>query len=170
MSDHPSLLPRLTVASGPMQGATFSLRTDTCVIGRDEGADVLVDDIQVSRRHAVIERRGEIFTLADAGSTNGTWLNDVRVEGAAELDDGDRIRVGGVELRFFDLSSATTERVGTRFAMTSPAASSGRRPAGALSAPTLAMPTGRRSKRPWLFLTASIVVVAAVVVWAFLRG
>jgi hypothetical protein len=51
--------------------------------------------------------------LRDLESTNGTWLDDRRVSGTAPLRDGDRIQVGGVELRFFDPASAPTDPVGT---------------------------------------------------------
>jgi pSer/pThr/pTyr-binding forkhead associated (FHA) protein len=172
MTDDVSLLPLLVVQSGPMQGASFRLRGETCVIGRDEGVDVLVEHVQVSRRHALIERAGDELTLADAGSTNGTWLNDRRLTEAEQLRDGDRIRVGGVELRFYDPAAASTERVGAavlgiwqREAPAGPAA-----PTDALLGPTQVMDTGlRRSGIVWLALAGLILVlVVAAVIWVFL--
>lgn len=169
MADDLSLLPLLTVVSGPMQGASFRLRSETCVIGRDDGVEILVEDVRVSRRHAVIERDGRRLTLADAGSTNGTWLNGERLTGAAELHDGDRIRLGGLELRFYDPASASTEPVGAAIRRLSvPAAATGAQPRlDALAGPTEVMATGRRAGSSWLLL-APIVVAVAAVVWVLL--
>lgn len=75
--------------------------------------DIVMDDRKVSREHAIVERIGARTVLTDTGSTNGTWLNGKRLTGTAELRDGDRIRVGQVELVFFDPGAAPTEPVGT---------------------------------------------------------
>jgi Inner membrane component of T3SS, cytoplasmic domain len=172
MTDDVALLPLLIVQAGPMQGATFRLRGDTCVIGRDEGVDILVEDSRVSRRHAIIERSGGGLTLADAGSTNGTWLNDRRLTDAAELSDGDRIRLGSVELRFYDPTSATTEPVGAAIHAISSRAPRPERPpeagraAAALFGPTQMMST-RRSGGAWV-TPAAVVLVLIVVLVAWL--
>lgn len=172
MTDNLSLLPLLTVVSGPMQGASFRLRSEICVIGRDDGVDILVEDVRVSRRHAVIERTGEGLTLADAGSTNGTWLNGRRLTEPAELHDGDRIRLGGVELRFYDPTTASTEPVGTAIHTLSSRPRGGSPqarppPPSALSGPTQAMETRRRNARSWLVLGVFVAVTAGLV-WAAL--
>lgn len=174
MSDDVHLMPLLTVTSGPLRGASFRLRPGLRQIGREDGVDVLLDDPKVSRRHAVVELAGGRVLLTDTGSTNGTWLNDRRVGAGTELRDGDRIRVGHVELRFFDPGSAPTEPVGTLRRLPPPAAVV---PAGARSAPlpgpgpggsaaALTMPTQlvgtpRRSRRLLLLLGTA----AALVGW-----
>lgn len=174
MTDDLSLLPLLTVVSGPMQGASFRLQSETCLIGRDDGVDVLVEDFRVSRRHAVIERAGGRLMLADAGSTNGTWLNGERLTGAAELRDGDRIRLGGVEFRFYDPATALTDPVGTAIHALSrqpPAARApgdGERPyAGALLGPTQAFETRRRAGHSWLLIVASVLALIGLL-WGLL--
>jgi hypothetical protein len=176
MTDDVALLPLLTVVSGPMQGTSFRLRSETCLIGRDNGVDILVEDFRVSRRHAVIERSGGRLTLADVGSTNGTWLNGERLTGVAELRDGDRVRLGSVECRFYEPASASTEPVGTAIRALSlhplaPRAPGGaeRPPVSALFGPTQPMATGRRAGRPWLVLAASILVAAGLVWGVLLR-
>jgi hypothetical protein len=177
MTDDVALLPLLIVQAGPMQGATFRLRRDTSVIGRDDGVDVLVEDFRVSRRHAIIERSGGRLLLADAGSTNGTWINDRRLTEPAELNDGDRIRLGGVELRFYDPTTATTEPVGAAIhAISSPGPrpgtppEAGRAAAGALFGPTQLMSTRRRGV-PWRALAAVVLVlIVALVVWTVVAG
>ncbi len=76
-------------------GRTVPVCGDDLVIGRS-GADLDVDDRGVSRRHARISRGTDgAWILTDLGSTNGTFLNGVRVR-AARLQDGDEIRVGAV--------------------------------------------------------------------------
>jgi pSer/pThr/pTyr-binding forkhead associated (FHA) protein len=109
MMDELCLLPLLTVANGPLRGASFRLTTGRRTLGRGEGADIVIDDSRVSRRHAMVELTPGRVMVSDAGSTNGTWLNDRRITGEEPLRDGDRLRIGGVELRFFDPGSALTD-------------------------------------------------------------
>jgi predicted component of type VI protein secretion system len=178
MTDDLSLLPHLVVQAGPMQGASFRLRGDSCLIGRDDGVDVLVEDFRVSRRHAVIEWTDGRLVLADAGSTNGTWLNDRPVTEAAELHDGDLIRLGDVELRFYDPTSASTEPVGTAIhALSRPTsnaratADGGRPPTAALFGPTQVMSTSRRGGHTWQVLAVLVLaLVVAGAVWLLLTG
>ena len=68
-------------------------------IGRGIGADVVLEDRSVSRRHAVITCRNGEVVLLDDRSLNGVWVNGERV-GQATLRDGDAIAVGDVQMRF----------------------------------------------------------------------
>jgi pSer/pThr/pTyr-binding forkhead associated (FHA) protein len=68
-------------------------------LGRGLSADVRLDDQTVSRKHAVIVRRGDEAVILDDRSMNGTWLNGERVTEAV-LRDGDEIMLGRVGLRF----------------------------------------------------------------------
>ena len=63
-------------------------------IGREQGMSMVVDDPEVSRKHARIEPRGQGAVVTDLGSTNGTFVNDQPVHGERELVPGDRVRVG----------------------------------------------------------------------------
>ncbi|MBB4960352.1 FHA domain-containing protein [Micromonospora polyrhachis] len=112
MADEIGLSPLLTVVSGALRGASFRLRSGLTMIGRGEEVDIRIDDRRVSRRHATVKLVGGRVLLSDAASTNGTWLNDQRISVVREVRDGDRIRIGGVELRFFDPGSAPTDPVG----------------------------------------------------------
>ncbi|EEP71398.1 hypothetical protein MCAG_01725 [Micromonospora sp. ATCC 39149] len=114
MEDFPELMPLLTVAGGPMRGASFRLSATPQVIGRAPTAQVSVDDPHLSRRHASVRLTGDGVWLEDLGSTNGTWLNDRRIEVPELLSDGDVIRLGRTELRFFDPGLARTDPVGLR--------------------------------------------------------
>ncbi|MFV2102776.1 FHA domain-containing protein [Micromonospora sp. LOL_024] len=115
MDEHPQLMPLLTVAAGPMRGLGFRLLTRPQVIGRDPAVDVVVHDPHLSRRHAEIWLAGEGVSLVDLASTNGTWVNDLRITGVARLSDGDVVRIGRTELRFFDPALARTDPVGLSF-------------------------------------------------------
>lgn len=66
-------------------------------IGRDPNAEVLLEQAAVSRRHALLERRGNHWLLSDAGSTNGLWWQGRRVRELL-LRDGDRVRLGPPQL------------------------------------------------------------------------
>ena len=68
-------------------------------IGRGLSADVRLDDATVSRKHAVIVRRGEESVILDDRSMNGVWVNGERVT-ESPLNDGDEIRLGRVPLLF----------------------------------------------------------------------
>jgi predicted component of type VI protein secretion system len=76
-------------------GAALDLRAERVVLGRDPGVDIVLNDPSVSRRHAVIERRGVFWVVLDQQSANGTWLDDRRVTEAA-LQGGQRLRLGAV--------------------------------------------------------------------------
>jgi pSer/pThr/pTyr-binding forkhead associated (FHA) protein len=116
MEDHPELMPLLTVAGGPMRGVSFRASRRTQVIGRAPTVEIQVDDPHLSRRHASVTLTEHGVSLVDLGSTNGTWLNDRRLTGPEYLTDGDVIRIGRTELRFFDPGLARTDPVGLRFA------------------------------------------------------
>ena len=79
----------------------FSLNADLMHIGRSPAADIVLDDASVSRRHALVARRGEHTVILDDRSLNGVAVNGTRV-GEAELHDGDTIAVGRVQLRFVE--------------------------------------------------------------------
>lgn len=97
--------PQLVVVDGRMRGASFDVPPGRSEIGRQAGVAILLDDQDVSRRHAVLERAGGRVVLADPGSTNGTWVNRRRLRAGdpgdrVELRDGDEVRLGSVTLRF----------------------------------------------------------------------
>ncbi|MDO3702203.1 FHA domain-containing protein [Micromonospora sp. C28SCA-DRY-2] len=98
-----------------MRGASFRVRRTPLVIGRAPTVDVVLNDLHLSRRHAQVWLTPEGVSLADLGSTNGTWLNDRRITGVERLSDGDVLRLGRTELRFFDPGVAVTDPVGLLF-------------------------------------------------------
>ena len=88
-------MPALFVIQGRNRGTRFEIHADqgAISIGREAGNAVQVDDNEVSRRHAEIRRVGAGYVLGDLKSSNGTYVNDTRIE-RSELASGDRIRLG----------------------------------------------------------------------------
>ncbi|MCW3844376.1 FHA domain-containing protein [Micromonospora yasonensis] len=117
MEEHPKLMPLLTVAGGPMRGLSFRVGREPQVIGRAPTVDIVLVDPHLSRRHATVRLTAEGVSLTDLDSTNGTWLNDQRVSDSVRLADGDVVRVGRTELRFFDPGVARTDPVGLHFGL-----------------------------------------------------
>ena len=79
----------------------LALDRDLTHIGRSPSSDVVLDDASVSRRHALITRRGERTVILDDRSRNGVHVNGVRVS-EADLHDGDLIACGHVTLRYVE--------------------------------------------------------------------
>lgn len=91
---------QLLVSTGPQAGRVVDLDPGARFsVGRAPDADLLLADVTVSRRHAVVHGERQRYVLYDAGSRNGTYLNGHRVT-AAVLDEGDEIVVGVFTLRF----------------------------------------------------------------------
>ncbi|KAA9394444.1 FHA domain-containing protein [Kocuria coralli] len=75
------------------QGSRFLLDTDQVTVGRHPEADVFLDDVTVSRRHAGFIRRENSYELVDENSLNGTYVNNDRVDSVL-LNNGDEVRLG----------------------------------------------------------------------------
>jgi pSer/pThr/pTyr-binding forkhead associated (FHA) protein len=92
--------PALVVRSGGGRaGEMFTLDGET-TIGRSPDCGIFLDDVTVSRKHAVLREREGGFFIEDQGSLNGTFVNRKRVE-SAQLDDGDELQIGKYRLTFF---------------------------------------------------------------------
>ena len=70
----------LVVQRGPGAGSRFLLDKDVVTAGRHADSEIFLDDVTVSRRHAAFTREGDTFTVADAGSLNGTYVNRDRID------------------------------------------------------------------------------------------
>jgi pSer/pThr/pTyr-binding forkhead associated (FHA) protein/ribosomal protein L40E len=93
--------PALVVRSGGGRaGETFVLDQERTTVGRSPECDIFLDDVTVSRRHAVISRKGDHLEIEDLGSLNGTFLNRKRIESSAPLADGDELQIGKYRLTF----------------------------------------------------------------------
>ena len=89
----------LVVLRGPNTGARFLLDDDEVLSGRHPDSDIFLDDVTVSRKHAVFRRTEGVFVVRDVGSLNGTYLNRERIE-EAPLANGDELQIGKFKLVF----------------------------------------------------------------------
>ena len=89
---------------GAVSGSRYLLDEDEITVGRDPRADILVDDSTVSRSHAVFRRVNGAYSVIDAGSLNGTYVNRQRVD-QKQLNNGDEIMIGKFRLVYFTNSA-----------------------------------------------------------------
>ena len=93
--------PALVVRSGGgRSGETFFPQGDRTTIGRSPDCGIFLDDVTVSRRHAVLVEEDGAFSIEDLGSLNGTFVNRRRIEQAQRLSDGDEVQIGKYRLSF----------------------------------------------------------------------
>ncbi len=85
---------------GAVSGSRYLLDEDEITVGRDPSSDILLDDSTVSRTHAVFRRINGNYSVIDAGSLNGTYVNRQRVD-SQELKNGDEIILGKFRLVYF---------------------------------------------------------------------
>lgn len=97
-----SSAPVLVVISGKPLGKSFFLTKETMVLGRDLVADISIGETSISRRHTEFAVTPEGILVKDLGSTNGTFVNDAKVDTTetTPLNDGDLIRCGNTILKF----------------------------------------------------------------------
>lgn len=84
----------LTVLAGPGTGCSFVLSKAEHVLGRDPAVDIVINDPGMSRRHATLSCQGAVVRIVDQGSTNGTFVNGMRLHSSQKLRHGDRLHVG----------------------------------------------------------------------------
>ena len=86
-------------AGGGRAGESLPLAGERMTIGRRPESDIFLDDVTVSRDHALLVKRGDDWFLDDCGSLNGTYVNRRRIE-SHHLADGDELQVGKYKLAF----------------------------------------------------------------------
>ena len=82
-------------------GELFNVAGEKLTIGRSPDAEVFLDDVTVSRNHALLVRRADGLYIDDLGSLNGTYVNRRRIE-SHRLTDGDELQVGKYKLTYLD--------------------------------------------------------------------
>lgn len=98
----------LVVFNGPQTGRRLLLEPGQAVIGRGADTSHLLPEPSLSRRHAELQVDAQGVSLRDLGSSNGSWVNGRRAEGVVSLADGDRLRLGQLELRFLAAGNPET--------------------------------------------------------------
>ena len=86
-------------AGGGRAGESFAVDGERMTIGRRPDSEIFLDDITVSRDHALLIRRGQDWYLDDCGSLNGTYVNRSRID-SHRLEEGDEVQVGKYKLTF----------------------------------------------------------------------
>ena len=86
-------------AGGGRSGETFPIASERMRIGRSPDAEIFLDDVTVSRNHALLVRRRDGMHIDDLGSLNGTYVNRRRIE-SHKLVDGDELQIGKYKLTY----------------------------------------------------------------------
>ncbi|HXA55066.1 MAG TPA: FHA domain-containing protein [Solirubrobacteraceae bacterium] len=86
-------------AGGGRVGESFAIEGERMTIGRRPDSAVFLDDITVSRDHALLIRRGDAWHIDDCGSLNGTYVNRERIE-SHRLEDDDELQIGKYKLTY----------------------------------------------------------------------
>ncbi len=95
----------LVIISGNAAGSRIEVTKEVTTAGRDEHSDLLLDDVSVSRHHAIFTRTASgRVTLRDLNSLNGTYVNGVRVE-ETTLHSADEVQIGKYKLIFWEATS-----------------------------------------------------------------
>ncbi len=88
-------------SGGGRAGEVFSVSGERMTIGRSPDAEVFLDDVTVSRNHALLVRRRDGLYVDDLGSLNGTYVNRRRIE-SHKLQNGDELQVGKYKLTYLE--------------------------------------------------------------------
>jgi FHA domain len=86
-------------AGGGRVGESFAVEGERMSIGRRPDSAIFLDDVTVSRDHALLINRGHQWHLDDCGSLNGTYINRTRID-SQRLEDGDEVQIGKYKLTF----------------------------------------------------------------------
>jgi pSer/pThr/pTyr-binding forkhead associated (FHA) protein len=97
MTINETSIPRLVIFTGEHTWEVMLENVDSLTLGRGDDNQVVIESSKVSRHHAHVLRKGNIFVLRDLGSTNGTWLHDRQVDEVI-LQDGVGLRVGNAHV------------------------------------------------------------------------
>ena len=89
----------ILIARGANRGSRFLVTGEGATVGRSASSSIFLDDITVSRTHATISKDGNSFVLKDAGSLNGTYINNISVTEHV-LVSGDEFQIGKFHLLF----------------------------------------------------------------------
>jgi hypothetical protein len=88
-------------SGGGRSGESFTIAGERMTIGRSPEAEVFLDDVTVSRNHALLVRRRDGLYIDDLGSLNGTYVNRRRIE-SHKLLDGDELQIGKYKLTYLE--------------------------------------------------------------------
>ena len=93
-------MPKLTLLLGRRTMQVYDIDQPKIVVGRDDEADIIIDNPSVSRRHAEMRQEGVGWVVEDLGSSNGTFLHGQKIDGAQAIEAGDEIGFGKFSIVF----------------------------------------------------------------------
>jgi pSer/pThr/pTyr-binding forkhead associated (FHA) protein len=96
-TDGPALVVR---SGGGRAGEHFVPQAERTTIGRSPDCDIFLDDVTVSRKHAVLVEQNGDYVIEDQGSLNGTFVNRKRIDAGTRLESGDEVQIGKYRLSF----------------------------------------------------------------------
>ena len=96
-TDGPALVVR---SGGGRTGEHFIPQGEQTTIGRSPDNDIFLDDVTVSRKHAVLLAQSGDYVIEDLGSLNGTYVNRRRIDSGTRLESGDEVQIGKYRLSF----------------------------------------------------------------------
>ena len=161
-TDSGGILGNLSVQGGPLAGQQFPVTQPSVTIGRTAGNDIVINDPEVSRRHARLTWDGQQFIIEDLGSTNGTFINGVQITAPQPVSSGAALRLGALDVSF--QSSLVAGGVDPITNVNMPAPQPPAPVAGSpISAP---VPPPVRGSTPWLLILGggAVLVLALIAV------
>lgn len=96
---------QMVMRTGPSPGKTFSLSKKESFAGRDVDNEIVINDVEVSRKHFRILLQNDSYVIEDLGSTNGTFINETRITAPTSLRAGDTVRAGDNVTLVFEAAS-----------------------------------------------------------------
>lgn len=99
-SGEESKRPCLIMIKGDFIGQVYELGRDVTMLGRSDEVDLVISDMSISRRHAMIVNRVDGFHVSDLGSTNGSFVNREPVRSPTRLEEGDKLALGNITFKF----------------------------------------------------------------------
>jgi pSer/pThr/pTyr-binding forkhead associated (FHA) protein len=93
-------MPSVRVLFNDKEIQNTQLANDVYTIGRQEGCDIRIDNLGISRNHARLLKQGAIYCVEDLNSANGTFVNGDQIEGRHNLNDGDVVTIGKFEITY----------------------------------------------------------------------
>jgi pSer/pThr/pTyr-binding forkhead associated (FHA) protein len=164
---------QLIMRSGPTPGKVFQLKGDEVFIGRDVGNDIVINDAEISRRHARLAIQAGGYILEDLGSTNGTAVNGERLTSRHVMREGEILSLGEHVALVFESLADDKEAtvVGPRTARKAPVEAGQTPSAPAVKSSTAPRPsqaapvTGKKKFPTWV-----IVVIVILLVLCFCVG
>ena len=169
------MTPALVFSEGPLAGRRVEVDAEL-VLGRED-ASLTIDDEEISRRHAVIRPTDGGIEIEDLGSTNGTYVNAVRIDGPTRLAGGDTVKLGRSVLQVESVGRPPRSpppcppppAAAPRRAAAAPARSAPAAPFGAYAAPPAKRSRGIASRQlgPQVISFAIVVATAVALVLYF---